>query len=196
MKTLEFFFDFGSPAAFLAWTQLARLAQDTNATIHYRPMLLGAVFKATGNHSPAMIPAKGRYMSEDLARFAKRYGQAFTMNPYFPINTLYLMRAATAMSLYMPQELERFIRAIYQALWVDQLNLGDQATLDQVLHQNGFSPQTLNVWLEDDKVKETLKQTTDEAVARGVFGAPTFFVGDQMFFGQDRLDFVKEALRT
>ena len=93
-KSLEFFFDVGSPTTYLAWTQLPKIAAETGATIIWRPMLLGGVFKATGNQSPVNIPAKARYMLQDLARYARRYGVPMTFNPHFPINTLTLMRGA------------------------------------------------------------------------------------------------------
>ena len=98
-KTVEFLFDFGSPTTYLAWTQLPRICADAGATLVYRPILLGAVFQATGNASPAMIPAKAAYMGADLARFAKRYGVPFAFNPHFPINTMTLMRIATGLLL-------------------------------------------------------------------------------------------------
>lgn len=195
-RTLEFFFDFGSPTAFLAFTQVRSIADACGATLIYRPMLLGAVFKATGNQSPVMIAAKGRYMGQDMLRFAKRYGQAFKMNPYFPINTLYLMRAAAGIQLREPERLQAFLEAIYPALWVEGKNLGDADVLSMVLNAHGFDAKALFALIEQDEVKNALKASTDEAVQRGVFGAPTFFVGEQMFFGQDRLDFVKEALEA
>ena len=102
-KTIEFFFDFGSPTTYLAHTQLPQLAADTGAQIQYVPMLLGGVFKATGNQSPVMVPAKGRWMGEDLPRFARRYGVPYQFNPHFPINTLTLMRGAVGLQMREPQ---------------------------------------------------------------------------------------------
>lgn len=192
-KSVEFFFDFGSPASYLAWTQLPRIAAETGATIVWRPMLLGGVFKATGNQSPVAIPAKGRYMLQDFARFARRYGVPMTFNPHFPINTLPLMRGATA---YLDTPLfQPYLTAVFEAMWQQQKNLGQPEVIAEVLATAGYDPEDFQRRIEDEAVKERLKATTEEAVRRGAFGAPTFFVGDEMYFGQDRLDFVVEALQ-
>jgi 2-hydroxychromene-2-carboxylate isomerase len=194
-KTVEFFFDFGSPTAYLAWTQLPKLAADAGAQLVWRPMLLGGVFKATGNASPAMVPAKGRWMNQDMARWARRYGVPLAMNPFFPINTLTLMRGATGLQLRQPADFERYVETVYRAMWEAPCNMGDPVVLAQVLQRAGFDVEALLALVSDAEVKAQLVATTEEAVARGVFGAPTMFVGEQMFFGQDRLDFVREALR-
>ncbi len=193
-KTVEFYFDLGSPASYLAFTQLPGLCEQTASQLIYRPMLLGGVFKATGNASPAEIPVKGRYMIQDLTRYAARYGVAFRFNPHFPLNTLLLMRATTGMQLRHPERFVDFVDALYRALWVDGHNLNDPATVAQVLGDNGFDPQQILALTQDEEIKAALKANTDQALQRGVFGAPSLFVGDQLFFGQDRLDFVREAL--
>lgn len=194
-KQVEFFFDFGSPAAYLAWTQMPRLAAETGAEVVYRPFLLGGVFQATANKSPMEVPAKGAYMVDDLQRFARRYGVPFQHNPHFPINTLTLMRGALGLQMRDPAKLLPYGDAVYRAIWVDQKNMNDPATVGGVLHAAGFDPQQLLALTADPEVKERLKTVTQEAVARGAFGAPTFFVGDTLYWGQDRLDFVKEALQ-
>ena len=194
-KTLEFFFDLGSPASYLAWTQLPALCASTGATLHYRPMLLGGVFQATGNSSPAAVPAKGRYMATDLLRHARRYGVPFAFNPHFPINTLALMRGAIGYQMQLPEDFARYLEALFNALWVDQRNLADDAVLGPILEAAGLDVQQYQAMISDDQVKGALKASTEEAVQRGVFGAPTFFVGDEMYFGQDRLEFVTETLR-
>jgi 2-hydroxychromene-2-carboxylate isomerase len=193
-NTVEFFFDFGSPTTYLAHTQLPQLALDTGAKVVYRPMLLGGVFKATGNASPVTVPAKGRWMGADIARFATRYGVPFAHNPHFPINTLTLMRGATGIQMRDPQALMRYVEAVFQAMWVQPRNMGDPAVLGEVLAAAGFGTEAFMALVSDPEVKAQLVATTEEAVARGAFGAPTFFVGDQLFFGQDRLDFVRQAL--
>ncbi|NWD75443.1 2-hydroxychromene-2-carboxylate isomerase [Pseudomonas gingeri] len=193
-KTVEFYFDLGSPAAYLAFTQLPQLCEQTDSHLVYQPMLLGGIFKATGNASPAEIPAKGRYMIQDLTRHARRYGVAFRYNPYFPINTLLLMRATTGMQLRHPERFVEFVDVLYRALWVDGRNMNDPATVAQVLGENAFEPQQILALTQDEEVKAALKAKTEQALERGVFGAPSLFVGDQLFFGQDRLDFVREAL--
>ena len=193
-KTAEFFFDVGSPASYLAWTQMPKLCAQAGANLVYRPMLLGGVFQATGNASPATVAAKGRYMTVDLGRFAKRYGVEFKMNTHFPINTLQLMRGLVGMQLRQPARFEAFLGAMFTTLWVKGANLNDPAATAATLVAAGLDPAEVFALVNDADIKATLKANTEEAVQRGVFGAPTVFVGDAMFFGQDRLDFVREAL--
>ena len=193
-KTIEFFFDFGSPTTYLANTQLPKLAKDCGAQLAYRPMLLGGVFKATGNASPVTVPAKGRWMGVDMQRWAERYGVPFAFNPHFPINTLPLMRGACGIQKRHPEALARYIDAVFEAMWVQPCNMGDPQVLAQVLGAAGFEAQEFMDLIADPQVKAQLISNTDEAVARGVFGAPSMFVGDHLFFGQDRLDFVRQAL--
>ncbi|RON16384.1 2-hydroxychromene-2-carboxylate isomerase [Pseudomonas frederiksbergensis] len=195
-KTVEFFFDLGSPATYLAYTQLPKICKQTDSQLIYRPMLLGGVFKATGNASPITVPAKGRYMFQDLDRYAERYGVQLKFNPHFPINTLMLMRAVMGMQLRHSERFQAFIDCLFHALWVEGCSLDDPATVVAVLTQNGFDPNEVLALTADEDVKAALKKNTEEAVQRGVFGAPSMFVGDQLFFGQDRLDFVLEALRA
>jgi 2-hydroxychromene-2-carboxylate isomerase len=192
-RTIEFFFDFGSPTTYLAHTQMPRLAADTGARIDHVPMLLGGVFKATGNQSPVMVPAKGRWMGTDLPRFARRYGVPCAFNPHFPINTLTLMRGAVGLQLREPARFMPYVDAVFHAMWVEPVNLGDPAVLAQTLAAAGFDAASFMALVGDAEVKAGLIANTEAAVARGVFGAPTCFVGDEMFFGQDRLDFVREA---
>lgn len=194
-KSVDFYFDVGSPAAYLAWTQMPRLAAETGATVHDRPILLGGVFQATGNRSPMEVQAKRRWLHEDLNRFAARYGVPFRLNPHFPINTLMLMRGALGLQMRQPEKLRPYVDAVMRAIWVDGRNLNEPAEVAAVLEQAGFDPQALLALTQDPEVKEQLKAATQEAVARGVFGAPTFFIGDRMFWGQDRLDFVKDNLQ-
>jgi 2-hydroxychromene-2-carboxylate isomerase len=193
-KTVEFYFDLGSPATYLAYTQLPKICEQTDSKLIYIPFLLGGVFKATGNASPAAVPAKGRYMFQDLDRYAKRYGVPLKFNPHFPINTLMLMRAVTGMQLRHPERFQAFIDCLFHALWVEGRSLDDLATVASVLTQNGFDPNEVLALTADEEVKATLKDNTEKAVQRGVFGAPSMFVDHQLFFGQDRLDFVLEAL--
>ncbi len=193
-KSVEFYFDFGSPAAYLAATQLPKIASDAGAQLVYKPMLLGGVFQATGNHSPAQIKPKGPYMFADLKRFAARYGVAFALNPHFPINTLLLMRGATGLQTTHADRFDAFCRAMFDAIWVDGQNMNDPATIGQVLQSAGFDAEAALTLANAQDTKDRLKAVTQEAVARGVFGAPTMFVGSEMFWGQDRLDFVREAL--
>ena len=187
-ETLEFFFDVGSPASYLAWTQLPALAERTGAVPRHRPMLLGGVFKATGNASPAAVPAKGRHSQRDLQRFARRYGVTLTMNPHFPVNTLMSMRLATA--ALDTEHRDAMLTALFEGMWRWERDLADPAVLAATLSEAGLDAEHWAARAQDAGVKEALKATTEEAVARGVFGAPTFFVGEEMYFGQDRVDFV------
>ena len=195
MKSFEFWFDFGSPASYLAWTQIPDIEATTGAAAMFKPMLLGGVFQATGNHSPATIPAKGKYTFVDFARYAKRYGVPLNHNPHFPINTLMLMRGAIGLQMTDEARCVDYCRAVFNAIWIDSLNMNDPAIVGKALQQAGFDPQALLALTNDQNTKDALKAATQTAVERGVFGAPTFFVGEQMFWGQDRIDFVKEALR-
>jgi 2-hydroxychromene-2-carboxylate isomerase len=192
-KTIEFYFDFGSSTSYLAYTQLPRIAADTGARLAYKPMLLGGVFKATGNQSPVMVPAKARWMAHDLERFARRYGVPYAYNPHFPVNTLPLMRGAVGLQMRQPELVQRYVDTVFRAMWVESINLGDAGMVARVLTDAGFDASAFVALIAEPEIKAALIAATDEAVARGVFGAPTMFVGDQMHFGQDRLDFVREA---
>jgi 2-hydroxychromene-2-carboxylate isomerase len=196
-KTIEFWFDFGSPTTYLAHTQLPRLARETGALLIYRPMLLGGVFKATGNMSPVSVPAKGRWMNRDIERWAARYGVPFAFNPHFPINTLTLMRGAIGLQIRQSADaFTRYVDAVFDAMWVQPRNLGDASEVADVLAQAGVDAEAFTALVADPEVKAALVAHTEQAVARGVFGAPTCFVGDEMFFGQDRLEFVREAVAS
>jgi 2-hydroxychromene-2-carboxylate isomerase len=192
VKQVEFLFDYGSPFSYLADTQMPALAARTGAKVLYTPILLGAVLKATGNSSPIAVPAKGKYMRIELQRWARRYGVPDLVNPFFPINTMPLMRAAVA-----TQQLglfDRYHPLIFNAFWAKGLNLGDTAVFTGVLEAGGLPAAEILRASETHEVKDRLRRNTDDAVARGMFGAPAFFVGDEMFWGNDRLDWVEAAL--
>jgi 2-hydroxychromene-2-carboxylate isomerase len=191
-KAVEFLFDFGSPTSYLAYKQLPKIASRHGARIIWTPILLGGVFKATGNASPALVPAKARYMNQDLARFAKRYNVVLNFNTHFPVNTLSLMRGAGA---YQGSDhFDLYVNAMFDAMWAHPRNLNDPGEVAHVLRDIGIKAEDFLARIEREDVKAKLKANTEGAVARGVFGAPTFFVNGEMFFGQDRLDFVEEAL--
>ncbi|MGB2248132.1 MAG: 2-hydroxychromene-2-carboxylate isomerase [Alcanivorax sediminis] len=191
-KTVEFIFDVGSPTAYLAWTQLEAMCDRTGAELQLTPVLLGGIFKATGNNPPGAVPAKGMYMMRDLARYAQRYQVSLNMNPHFPVNTLMPMRIVTA-AIGTP-ELNAVVKALYDAMWKSPCKLSETEELTRVLSEAGLDAEHWLSRAADESVKDTLKANTEAAVKRGVFGAPTLFVGNEMFFGQDRLDFVEEAL--
>jgi 2-hydroxychromene-2-carboxylate isomerase len=195
-KRVDFFFDVGSPASYLAWTQLPGICHAADAQLVYKPMLLGGVFQATGNASPVTVPAKGRYVNMEYQRYARRYGVPLNMNTHFPIITLHLMRVVTGVHLRSPERLNDLLTAVFQAMWIDDLDLNDAALTSRTLENAGFSEAEVEALIGDPQVKAALRATTEEAVSRGVFGAPTTFVNDEMFFGQDKLDLIKEELAS
>jgi 2-hydroxychromene-2-carboxylate isomerase len=194
-RSIDFYWDFGSPTSYLAHTQLPGIARAAGAALVSQPVLLGGIFQATGNRSPVEVPAKARWMFADLARFARRLGVPFAFNPHFPVNTLTLMRGAVGLQLRDPERFDAYVDAVFDAMWVRSRPLGDPAEVAAVLAAAGVAADDFAALVTDPQVKDALKQRTEAAVARGVFGAPTMIVGDQMFWGQDRLDFVAEALR-
>jgi 2-hydroxychromene-2-carboxylate isomerase len=189
---VEFFYDFGSPTAYLAFKRLPSIAARHGAMILYRPFLLGGVFKTVGTHSPVENPAKGEWMWRDLQRFAARDGIPMVRNPHFPINTLPIMRGA--MVAARDDVLVPYSEAMFDAIWRDGRNLGDPAVIGAVIGAAGLDPKRYFAGVDEADIKNALKASTEEAIARGAFGAPTFFVGGEMHFGQDRLDFVEAAL--
>jgi 2-hydroxychromene-2-carboxylate isomerase len=194
-QTVEFLFDVVSPTAYLAYKRLPDIAARTGATIVWTPIFLGAVMQGSGNVPPGTVPAKGDYMGRDLVRCAERYDIPFALNPHFPVKTLLMQRTAVALlddggeAALLP-----FLDTCFDAVWVDGKNMGDGAVAAETLSGAGFDPEALAARASDPAIKEKFKANTDGAVARGVFGAPTFFVGEEMYFGQDRLDYVEDAL--
>lgn len=193
-KNFDFYYDFGSPAAYLAHTQLPRLCEQTGALANMLPMLLGGVFQATGNSAPMTVPAKGKYLITDMQRCAKSYGVPMNFNPFFPIITTTLMRMVTGLQMRSDPQQQHFMDTVYSAIWVDGLNMNDPAVVTEVLGQAGFAAAGLLALANEQATKDQLKAVTMRAVERGAFGAPTFFVGDDMYWGQDRIEQVKSAL--
>ena len=185
--SFDFYFDFGSLASYLAHTQLPRISAETGAKPQMYPMLLGGVFQATGNASPMTVPAKGRYVYIDMKRFADAYGVPLVMNPHFPIITTTLMRGATALQGQGDEAFQRYMDAIYRAIWVEALNMNDPSVVGEVLTRAGFDPAAVLAMANEQATKDKLKAVTMTAVERGVFGAPTFFIGEHMYWGQDRI---------
>lgn len=191
--TVEFLFDVGSPTSYLAYHQLPKVAQRTGATIVWTPVALGALLRSSGNISPAEVSAKATWMFGDLERWARHYGMRFQLNPHFPLNTLLLMRGAVACQ--ETGELEPYLDAVFDGIWVDGRNLSEPAELGEVLDRAGLDFERIKSAALSEPVKARLKANTERAVERGVFGCPSFFVGKHLFFGQDRLHFVEESLR-
>jgi 2-hydroxychromene-2-carboxylate isomerase len=180
---VEFLFDYGSPFSYLANLQIEGFAKRNGAAVTYTSILLSAVLKASGNASPMTVPAKGGYMATELRRWAARHDVAFKPNPHaFMYNTQRLMRgavAAQANGWFAP-----YHSAIRRATWVEAQNLGDDTVFRELLESVGVPATTLMADIERRAVKDRSRQNTDRAVERGVFGAPTFFVGREMFWGQ------------
>ncbi len=191
---LEYFYDFVSPYSYLAQSQVPALVERTGAELVYRPFFLGGVMQAAGNAPPATVPAKARYMFTDIARWLDRYGIELEFNPHFPVNTVRPMRGA----LVALEEgfLPAYNDALFAAMWREEKNVGDAQVLGQVVEAAGLDAAKLLARIEEPEVKERLKANTAEAVERGAFGAPSFFVGDEMFFGNDRLDFLEAKLKS
>jgi len=191
---LEFFYDYVSPFAYLANSQVPALVERTGAELVYRPMLLGGVMQASGNSPPFSVPAKGRYVATDSQRWARHYGLPMEPNPHFPVLTILPLRAALV--LLDEGGFSEFHEGVFRAMWTEGANVGEEEALTRVLEKAGLDAAHVLARCAEPEIKEALKRNTAEAVERGAFGAPTFFVGDEMFFGNDRLDFVEEALQA
>lgn len=194
MKQIEFYFDLGSPYSYVGVQRIQQIAQQYQAEIVWKPMLLGGIFKATGNNSPMAVPAKARYSMIDLGRWSKLWNIPVQMNPYFPINTLNLMRIITAVQVYQPENFQKILHGLFDAMFGNPRNLNDINELANVVQGLGLEITQVQAWLADEQVKAQLKQVTEEAVERGVFGAPTWFVDDEIFWGIDHLHFLEMQL--
>jgi 2-hydroxychromene-2-carboxylate isomerase len=197
MPKVEFHFDFGSPNAYLAHLVIPEIERRTGAKFEYVPVLLGGIYKLTGNRSPgeslAGIKNKPDYERLETARFIKRHGIAcYRPNPFFPVNTLTIMRGAIA-----AQKLgvfEHYVDEIYRHMWSEPKKLDDPAVLRAALLESGFDAERFAALVQDGDVKTRLLDNTERSVERGTFGSPTFFVGDEIFFGKDRLRDVEEMI--
>ena len=195
--SIEFLFDFGSPNAYLSHKVIPAIEARTGARFDYVPVLLGGLFKLANNRSPveafAGVPNKLAYERLEMQRFVQRHGlQAFAWNPHFPVNTLKIMRGACA-----AQQLgclRPYVDAVYAAMWEQGLNMADDAVIAATLQAAGLDAARLLATAQEADVKARLLQNTQRAHERGAFGAPTFFVGEQMFFGKDKLREVEEAI--
>lgn len=181
-EQIEFFYDVGSPYSYFAATQAAELAQETGLPVVWRPFLLGGVFKASGNQPPATLPARAPYLLKDLQRCSAHLGLAFRMPSRFPLNTLVPMRALSGMPA---AELPAASLKLFRAYWFDDLDISSPEVVANLLGAEAVARGN------DEAVKQRLKDNSEEAVRRGAFGAPTFFIGDEMFFGHDRIPLLK-----
>jgi len=197
MSKVEFHFDFGSPNAYLSHLVIPGIERRTGAVFEYVPVLLGGVFKLTGNRSPAEslvgIRNKPEYEKLETRRFIERHGiTTFRFNPFFPVNTLVLMRGAVA-----AQRLgvfERYVDEIFRHMWSDPKKLDDPAVLRAAFTESELDGEEIVALAQTQAVKDELLANTQRSVDRGTFGSPTFFVGEEIFFGKDRLRDVEEAI--
>ncbi|HAW54964.1 MAG TPA: disulfide bond formation protein DsbA [Hyphomonas sp.] len=196
--SVEFHFDFGSPNAYLSHKVIPDVEARTGVSFTYVPVLLGGVFKASGNQSPVMafagIRNKPEYERLEMMRFIERHGltQAFAMNPHFPVNTLAIMRGAVAaqhLDVFKP-----YVNAIYAAMWQGAQKMDDPETIGRVLTAADLPADALMATAQDSGIKQELVDNTTASVERGNFGSPTFFVKERMWFGKDRLRDVEEAI--
>ena len=195
-KSFEFVFDFGGPNSYLAYKMLPDLCARTGAEVVYVPILLGGLFKLTNNQAPMMryaeTPAKQKYEMLEFQRFVKAHAIPFKMNPRFPLNTLYVMRGAIAaqrLACFAP-----YMDAVMAAMWYEGADMGDLNVVRDVLDKAGLDSAALLALADNPEVKANLVANTEAAAKRGAFGVPTFFVGEEMFWGKERLGQVEAAL--
>jgi 2-hydroxychromene-2-carboxylate isomerase len=193
----QFLFDFGSPNAFLSHEAIPAIEERTGAKFDYIPVLLGGIFKATNNKSPAETLAgvknKREFHALETTRFVKRFGvKPYTMNPFFPVNTLNLMRAAIAAEI--EGVFEKYVEAAFHHMWVEPKKMDDPKVAAKALASSGLDAAKLLARSQEPEVKAKLIENTQAAVERGAFGSPTFFVGKEMFFGKEQLREVEEMV--
>ncbi len=195
----QFLFDVGSPNAFLSHEAIPAIEKRTGAKFEYVPILLGGIFKATNNKSPAEslagVKNKREFHALETERFVKRFGvKPYIWNPFFPVNTLNLMRAAVAAQL--EGVFEKYVEAAFHHMWVEPKKMDDPEIAAQALAASGLDAAKLLARSRDADVKAKLIENTQSAVERGAFGSPTFFVGKEMFFGKEQLREVEEMIST
>jgi len=193
----QFMFDFGSPNAFLSHEAIPAIEKRTGVKFEYVPILLGGIFKATNNKSPAETLAgvknKREFHALETKRFVARFAvKPYTWNPFFPVNTLNLMRAAVAAQL--EGVFEKYVDAAFHHLWSEPKKMDDPEIALQALTASGLDAAKLFARAQEPEVKARLIENTQNAVERGAFGSPTFFVGSEMFFGKEQLREVEELV--
>ncbi len=191
MSQLEFYFDYVSPWSYVAHKRLPAVLAGLDVEVRYRPVFLGAIMDATSNRPPASVPAKFQYMMQDIGRYLRRYEIEMQFNPHFPMRTVDALRGAV-----VAQDkgvFDAYHDAIFDAVWRNGKDVSDTDQLVAILDEAGLEASLVEA-TSDLAIKERLIEQTNQAVERGVFGAPTFFVGDEMFWGQDRLEWVRDTL--
>ena len=198
MKRIDFFFDLSSPYSYMAATQIGPIAERHGAELRWRPIVLGAVFKAVGNDMPARVAAKAKFMMSDLTHWSAHYGVPFKFTTRFPVNGIAPMRLIVAAEA--EGKAAAAARAAFDALWVDDRDITSDGELRQIAAAAKLDVERVMGAYQSQPVKDQLRANTDDAIARGVFGAPTFIVtrdgaDDQLFWGNDRLQFLEDAIK-
>ena len=196
MVDFKFIFDFGSPKTYLVYKLLPGIEKRTNIKAEFVPVLLGGIFKSTNNVSPIesfkTVPVKGKYDDLDTARFVKKHNIAFNFNSNFPINTLNLMRGA----IYAQENeiFDKYVEVVFKSMWVDNQKMDDLEVVQSVFLKNKLPVKEIFEGTQDQKIKDKLIKNTSEAVEKGVFGAPSMLVNNELFFGKETLQDVEELL--
>ncbi len=197
MTTVDLFYDIGSSYSYLAATQIDALGARTGATIRWRPFLLGGVFKATGNDMPARVPHKARWLLSDTTRWAKHYDVPFNMPSRFPMVTITTMRALVAADRHLGHDAQRKLAlALFGAFWAEDRDVADKTVIAEVATKAGLDAEAIVRGIDEQETKDALRASTEEAVARGAFGAPAMFLGEDLFWGNDRLDQLEAAIKS
>ncbi len=197
MTSVDFYYDFSSPNAYFAFAQLPKIAERHGASIVYRPFFLGGLFKLLGApQTPGMLtPEKASHGSRDLVRWSKKYDIPFRPPSRFPMNSLNALRTAMLLD-ELGIDHHAYAKAVFEAYWVNDADISDPEVLGKILDGLGQDGKAILARTAEPAVKERLKNATEEARSRGVFGAPVCIVGDELFFGKDRLEFVEDALKS
>jgi 2-hydroxychromene-2-carboxylate isomerase len=194
MKQVDFYFDLSSPYSYLAATQLEGVATRAGASVRWRPFVLAAVFKATTNEMPARVPAKARYMLKDLERWAKHYNVPFQFTTRFPVNAMTAMRCIVAPEAH--GKAGALALEFFRAVWERDEDVTDPSVLRKIIEVVGLDSGAILTAATTDDGKKQLRQNGEDALEAGAFGAPTMVVGEELFWGNDRLAFVEEALKA
>ena len=191
-KNVTFCFDFGSPYSYLAYSNLNSI-REAGGEVTIMPVLLGGIFKATGNQPPATVQKKGEYMFKDINRWSKKLDIPFKMNPYFPILTVPHMRGAVLAQ--RENILEKYMQVMFEAIWVKAMNLNDQEILTNIAEESGIDPNQFAEEISSDEIKNKLRENTEFAISKGAFGVPTYYLDDEMFWGIDSVKFLLDSLK-
>lgn len=192
-KKVEFYYDFGSPYSYLASTQIEKICEKYEAGLEWRPFLLGGVFKETGNRAPLEVPNKKAYMIKDLANWAKHYGVRLNFPDLFPLNSVKPARGAFVAK--GKGKIRDYTHKLFGLYWIEGKDLNQDDVLKSAAIEIGMDADWFLQRIGEQDIKDKLRDETAEAVKRGAFGAPTFYIDEKMFWGNDRLIFVEECLK-